>query len=88
MAGFEVVSVSLEPRPTSTFSAGTLGARVAAHFGGGRNAPLVLSPTDSGFITDDAEILLEDVVLKYTSNGASGLISLNELMAEIARSST
>ena len=84
LAGFQIDRMDLEPIVESSIEAGTLGSRVLAQFQASSNepinAPIVIAPTDSIFVDDDAQIVLERVVLRYSGGGT---INLNELMAAI-----
>jgi hypothetical protein len=80
LAGFSIADISLEPIVESALETGTLGSRIFAAFGTGQNAPVVVAPSDSGFIDDDNQIILNEVMLQYTGGGR---ISLNDLMSAI-----
>jgi hypothetical protein len=80
LAGFSVENMAIEPIVESSLETETLGARVAAAFGPGKNPPLVIAPSDSRFIDDDQQIQLDKVVLRYVGGGT---ITLNQLMAAI-----
>jgi hypothetical protein len=78
LGGFNVDRISLEVvAEENPFEADTLGSQVVATLGPGTNAPLVIAPSESSFIDDDGQVVLDDVILRY--NGG-GFITLDELM--------
>jgi hypothetical protein len=87
LAGFTIERIDLEPIVEASIEAGTLGSRVLAAFapdtspqGGSNNAPIVIAPTDSFFVDDDGQIVLDRVMLRYSGGGT---INLNDLMAAL-----
>jgi hypothetical protein len=87
LAGFTIERIDLEPIVEASIEAGTLGSRVLAAFapeisplGRSNNAPIVIAPTDSFFIDDDGQMVLDRVILRYSGGGT---INLNDLMAAI-----